>query len=91
MNRYRVSIETYFGYNEGTFDAESKSKAVYKMYKYLFTKKLPFKEFLEIFRPTAEKVADDALMTWCEYGSTYGFRHNLSCIDMMKKEADENG
>lgn len=90
MNRYRVSIETYFGYNEGTFDAETKSKAVYKMYKYLFKNSFPFTEFLRIFNPKAEKVPDDALMTWCEYGSTYGYRHNLSCIDMMKKEADEN-
>jgi hypothetical protein len=31
------------------------------------------------------------LMAWCEYGSTYGFRNNLSCIDMMKKDGEENG
>lgn len=86
MSRYRVSIETYFGYNEGTFDAETKNKAIYKMYKYLFKKSFPFKEFLKIFRPKAVKVADDALMTWCEYGSICGFPHNLSFIDMMKKE-----
>ena len=90
MPRYKVSIETYFGYNEGTFDAETKSKAVYKMYKYLFKKPFSFKEFLIIFNPRAEQVADDALMTWCEYGSTYGFRNNLSCIDMMKR-SDTNG
>lgn len=45
-----------------------------------------FKEFLRIFNPQAKKVADDALMTWCEYGNPYGYQHNLSVIDMMKKE-----
>lgn len=85
MSRYKVRIETYFGYNEGTFDAESKSKAVYKMYKYLFKKPFTFKEFLEIFNPRAEKVADDSLLTWCEYGNIYGFRNNLSFIGMMKR------
>lgn len=89
MPRYKVSVESYFGYNEGTFDAESKSKAVYKMYKYLFKKSFPFKNFLEMFNPRAEQVADDALMTWCEYGNIYGFRHNLSCIDMMKRSDTE--
>lgn len=86
MARYRVSIETYFGYNEGTFDAENANKAKYKMFKYLFKKSFPFKEFLRIFNPQAKKVADDALMTWCEYGNPYGYQHNLSVIDMMKKE-----
>lgn len=86
MPRYRVSIETYYGYTEGTFDAETKSKAVYKMFKYCFKKPFKFKEFLEIFRPTAEKVADNALMTYREYGNAYGSPHDLRYIDMMKKE-----
>lgn len=84
MPRYRVSIETYYGYDEGTFDAETKSKAVYKMYQYLYKKPFTFGEFLRIFRPFAEKVANDAEMTYCSYGNVYGFRNNLRYIDKMK-------
>lgn len=85
--RYRVNIDTYFGYNEGTFDADSGNKAKYKMYNYLFTGKqrISFKEFLRIFNPTAKRVTDDALKTWCEYGDAYGRTTRLVYIGMMKE------
>lgn len=83
--RYRVTIDTYFGYNEGTFDADNQNKAKYMMYKYLDAK-ISFKEFLEIFRPTAKRVEDDALKTWCEYGNVFGHPNHLDYIGMMKEE-----
>ena len=62
MNRYRVRIDTYLGYNEYTYDAETKAKAIYKTYKYQF-KMIKFKKFLMIFNPSAVKVNNNALMT----------------------------
>lgn len=83
--RYRVQIETYFGYIEGTFDADNQNKAKYIMFKYL-KPMLSFKEYLAIFRPTAKRVEDDALKTWCEYGNRYGYSDRLVYIGMMKEE-----
>lgn len=88
MPRYRVSIETYFGRNEGTFNADNANKAKYMMYKYVTppTTHFKFHDFLRIFAPTAERVDDNALMTWKEYGSIYGYPENLSYIGAMKNE-----
>ena len=90
--RYRVRIETYFGYNEGTFDADSGNKAKYMMYNYLFTGKqrISFGQFLDYFRPTAVKVEDDALKTWCEYGNVFGYPNHLDYIGMMKEEENKD-
>lgn len=83
--RYRVRIDTYFGFNEGTFDADNQNKAKYMMYKYLKAK-LSFGEFLYIFKPTAYRVEDDALKTWCEYTCVYGKSDHLDYIGMMKED-----
>lgn len=86
MPRYRVRIQTYFGHNEGTFNADNANKAKYMMYKYVLKppRHLKFGDFLSIFMPTTERVDDNALMTWKEYGSIYGYPDNLSYIGAMK-------
>lgn len=68
MAKYTVTIDTGYGeraYDEITVEAETAAKAKYKVSK--LCPGLPFHQYLWLFKPIADKVADDAPCYWKKY------------------------